>query len=464
MIYLKTSIGIELQSEDMLLSSLQGNLSGATFSHYRRIPAYRTRDSAELRQEIQLFLRNNVLGKDNIIVGIPRRDVLLRHLDLPAEVADNLKQVIQYQVQAFEPTEEDSYYYDYVLLGKTQKNKRLSVLLAMVRKNLLDSHLQFLFDLGVQPAAITCSTIALTNLFLQYQKEIQDKTYILAEVRTSSLELLVLDRGIPVYSSDTPKGNMDWKELVLKEISEAASRIRLGPDNAIEQIILAGEASEPVYQELKTDIAECVLIKDAVPVKSNDETRSHVQEAATAVGLAFTGLSRQSPLKFNLIPQAFRSRQAKWAYATAAILGIVILLLGAGIRLQGPIQNRALAKELDQQIAAQKEPVEKVMDLRKQAEDLAREINALENLYRKKDKNLEILEELTNVLPEDTYLTNYRYADGTITIGGYSNAASDLTLMLESSPLFKEVGQKGAFTRDRITGKERFTIEAKLEE
>ena len=149
MIYLKTSIGIELQEKDMVFSSLQGNFSGGSLTHFMRISDYRNRDRVELRQEIQAFLKNNILGKDSIVLGIPRRDVLFRQLDLPAEVADNLKQVIKYQVQSFEPTDEDSYYHDYALLDRSGKNKRLHVLVVMVRKSILDNYLQLLSEFGI---------------------------------------------------------------------------------------------------------------------------------------------------------------------------------------------------------------------------------------------------------------------------------------------------------------------------
>ena len=116
MIYLRTSVGIELRGEDMLISSLQSNFSGGVFTHFKRIAHFRLREKEELRQEINLFLKSNRLSKDNIVLGIPRRDIVLRYLDLPLEVADNLKQVVHYQVQSFEPTEEDRFYYDYALL------------------------------------------------------------------------------------------------------------------------------------------------------------------------------------------------------------------------------------------------------------------------------------------------------------------------------------------------------------
>ena len=94
MIYLKTSIGIELRGEDMVISSLESHFAEGVFTHFKRIANYRHRDKEELRQEIQLFFKSNGLGKDNIVLGIPRKDMVLRYLDFPSEVADNLKQAL----------------------------------------------------------------------------------------------------------------------------------------------------------------------------------------------------------------------------------------------------------------------------------------------------------------------------------------------------------------------------------
>ncbi len=465
MIYLKTSIGIALDGENMTLSSLQGNLSGGTLSHFMYVPDYRNRDSEALRQEVQLFLKNNILGKNNIVVGIPRRDVLLRHLDLPGEVSDNLKQVIQYQVQSFEPTDEESYYYDYMQLGKNPKNKRISILLTMVRKSLLDDYLAKLFELGIQPAAVTCSSLALVNLFLQNRKNIQDTNYILAHTTSASLSLVLLQNGMPVYLQETPKeADQSWKELILKEIGEAVSQNRLDEESAIESIVLSGDASESAHAELKVDIAECVRLKDTIPIKSNETTAPYFEQATAAIGLAYTGMIRHPVVRINLIPTAFRFRQSRWAYVSAAVLGIVIIALLAGLVFHRQIQSRTLIEELDLEIESQKPLVDNITDLREETEALRETYESIENLYNQQDMNLEVLLELTQLLPMDTYLSNYTYRDGKVSLVGYSNSASDLILMLESSPMFKDVGQRGSFNRDQRTGKERFQIEATLEE
>jgi hypothetical protein len=141
MIYFKTCVGIELRGEDMLIASLQSHFSGGTFTHFKRIANFRLSDTETLRREIQSFFKSNGLSKDNIVLGIPRKDIVMRYLDLPSEVGDNLKQVVRYQVQSFEPTEEDRFYYDYAVLKNSSAQKRLEILLVMVKKSLLDDHL-----------------------------------------------------------------------------------------------------------------------------------------------------------------------------------------------------------------------------------------------------------------------------------------------------------------------------------
>ncbi len=465
MIYLKTSIGVEIRGEDILLSSLQGNLSGGTFTHFKRVADYRHRDTMELRQEIHLFLRTNVLGQDNIVLGIPRRDIILRHLELPAEVAGNLKQAIRYQVQSFEPTEEDSYYFDHAVVNKTGKNKRLSILLVMVRKSILDNYLQLMHELGIQPASVTCSTLALTNLFLQNGKNLQDKTYILADVAPSSLELLVLHHGMPMYSQESLKeAGLSWKDLILKEINEAVSRIRLGPESSIEQIVLAGESSEEAYDGLKDEIPECALLKNITHIRSTAESRRYLQEAGIATGLAYTSMARNPAVKINLLPDAFRFKQPRWAYITAAVLGLVILVLLAGMLFHRQVQDRRSLRDLDREIASLKAPVARVQELRRQTEEREKEIDTIEALYRKKDAALEVLQELTIIIPDDTYLNNFLYRDGSISIAGLSDSATELIPILENSPLLRNVVQRGNIFRNAQTGKDQFSIEAELEE
>jgi Tfp pilus assembly protein PilN len=466
MIYLKTSIGIELRGADMLISSLQSNYSGQVFTRFIRFPDFRQRNKQDLRQEINLFFKSNRLSKENIVIGIPRKDFVLRHLDLPAEVEDNLKQVIQYQVQSLEPVEEDKYYYDYALTGNkgTEPQKRLTILLAMIRKAVLDEYLEFLRDLGIKPAIVTTNSMALANIFLQSRKDFQDKTFMLADLTPTSLEVLAVHKGVLAYSREVPKDSIrSWGDLILLEIDEAASKIRLGPDGLIEKIVLSGESSESAHEQLTAVIPECDLMKNYLGCDTPEENKPHLQEAASSLGLAYTGVARRPLLKINLLPTELRVHQTRWAYAPAALLGFAIIALLISFAFHQMAQQRILIRALDQEIVKLQGPVERVRALRSETETMEKRIASIEKILGKRDMNLEVLQELTNILPMDTYITTYNNQDGKIQIAGLSNSATDLIPKLEKSTLLKDVAQRGPIFKNAQTGKDQFSFEMKLE-
>jgi Tfp pilus assembly protein PilN len=464
MIYLRSSVGIEIRQEDLLISCLQSNLSAAVFTHFKRIVNHRQRDKEEVRKEIDQFFKSHRLDRSNVVLGIPRGDIIIRHLDLPIEVADNLKQVVLYQVQSFEPTEEEKFYYDYTQLNSNQGAKRLLVLLVMIKKSVLDAHLDLLRELGIKPTSVTPNSVALSNLFLQGHREHLPKTFILAQLTPSGIEIIALRDGGLAYSHEASKeGSTNWKDLLLREVEEATGRVRMDPDDTIEKLVLAGDGAEAAQQVLSEEIPDCDLIGSAVLFEMPPENKGHIQEAATSLGLAYSGLVRRPPMRLNLLPQELRIHQTRWAYVPSVILGLVIVVLLAGLWLRPVFQERILARRLDQEIQSLKPRFEKVQAVRSQARALQQRIDFIEGLLRRRDMNLEILQELTTLLPQDTFLYMYQNSEGAIQLNGASPSAPDLIPKLEASALLKDVAQRGTIFRDPQTGKDRFFFDAKLE-
>ena len=448
----------------MVISSLESHFSGGVFTHFKRIVNCRLRDKDELQREINLFFRSNRLSRDNIVLGIPRKDIILRYLDFPPEVVDNLKQVVHYQVQTFEPTEEEKYYYDYVLLDGNSKKAKVTVLLVLLKKSLLDEHLRHLLDLGIRPAMVLGCSVGLSNIFLGGRKDAKDKTYILANLSPSALEITALRHGALIYSREVPKeSDQSWKDLILHELEEAASKMRLGPNDTLEKIILAGESSESAHGEIGAAIPDCELLKDSIPFDVPGENGPHLHEAASSLGLAFTGMVRRPFVRMNLLPPELRIRQTRWAYVPAILLGLAIIVLSIWIGFNRTIQNGKLIGRLDEEIQKLEAPVARVQSLRNQAEELDKRIKSVEQLLGQRDKNLEILRELTTILPSDTFLNSYNYRDETIRIGGSSGSSSDLISNLEDSPLLKDVTTSGPIYKEPRTGNDRFTFSAHLE-
>ncbi len=466
MIYIKTSVGIEIRQDDLLISSLQRNLAGAVFTHFKRIAGYRLRERAEVQREVDQFFRTNRLSRENVVLGVPPRDFVIRHLDLPLEVADNLKQVILYQVHSCEPTEGEKYYYDFAPLKVGPGSKKLVVLLAMIKQSLLDAHLALMRELGVRPRLVTSGAAALTNLLLQRVGDGARRNYIIADLAPVAVEVAAVRGGALVYSHQAARQEgAAYKDLLFQELEMAAAKTRMDPEDTIDKIILSGEESATIHRDLRDELQDCELMSERVKFEMPLEIRSHLQEAAVSLGLAKSGLSRKQPVQLNLLPPALRTRQTPWAYVPAIALGAIVIALLVGLGFQRIIQERMLVAQLDQQIAVLSGPVKRVQAIRAESESLEKQIRYVEGVFKQRDLNLEVLRELTTILPPDTYLTVYNSnnRDGSITISGLSPSPPDLILKLERSPYLMNVGLQGTVYRDAQSGKDRFTFTAKME-
>lgn len=462
MLYLRTSVGVEIRQDDLLISCLQRNLSTGVFTHFVRVADYRSRSNAEVRSEIDRFFKSHRLSRENIVLGIPRRDLIVRHVELPVEVLDNLKQVVQYQVQSFEPTEEDKFCFDYALMKFKPGAKRLQVLVVMIRKSILDEHLKTLAEIGIRPAAVTGSTMALSNLFVQTCKDTEDKTFVLADLAKDGIEIIALRNGALVYTKAAAvAGTM--RDALPGEVEQAAAKIRLGPDEVIDRIVLNGDDCVSVQQDLAGLAADSELMGDRIRFEMTPATKPYVDQAAISLGLAYTGMMRRPPLKLNLLPTEMRIHQTRWAYVPSIVFGAAAVVLLCGFAVRPIIQQKLLIEKMDQEIAALKPRVERIQALRSQSEQIEKKVSSFESLLRDRDLNLEILQDMTAILPPDTYLNNYQNQDGSITLTGISPSAEALIPKLEASRFLKDVVQRGQVFKDAQSGKDHFTFAAKRE-
>jgi general secretion pathway protein L len=75
---------------------------------------------------------------------------------------------------------------------------------------------------------------------------------------------------------------------------------------------------------------------------------------------------------------------------------------------------------------------------------------------------LEVWDELSRILPDHTFLTESRIADGRVTISGFSSDAARLVRMIDQSPLFTGANLAAGITPDSTEHKDRFSIGFKV--
>ena len=183
------------------------------------------------------------------------------------------------------------------------------------------------------------SSVALANLFLQTQTDPRGKTFVLADLAPEGIEVLALRDRALVYSKRSVKQEgQTLRDILRREVELAAGKVRLGPEDTIEKIVLTGEESEAAQQEVIQDLGDCELLSSGIQFEMPDEQYAHLQEGTTSLGLAYSGIVRRPPMKLNLLPAELQVQQTRWAYVPSIILGalIVVLLVGLGFPADDP--------------------------------------------------------------------------------------------------------------------------------
>jgi general secretion pathway protein L len=165
-----------------------------------------------------------------------------------------------------------------------------------------------------------------------------------------------------------------------------------------------------------------------------------------------------APGVYNLLPEKYRIAGGRWPRAVnAALAGLVALLVAVLVAL--PIWSASsTASALEEQLRKVGKAAKEVEALRQETESLLHQTRFLVDKKRKEPVLLDMLEELSRVIPDNTWLNGLQYKDRRIVIQGQSPSASSLIELIEASGHFKNTSYVSPVTKDTGSGLERFQI------
>ena len=166
--------------------------------------------------------------------------------------------------------------------------------------------------------------------------------------------------------------------------------------------------------------------------------------------------------KVNLLAPEQRPRRGLWGQRwRMAVVVISLLLVVAAVAL--PIwQQRTLVLRALAGIDQAQRAANEARNLRDQ---LDKDLEFSQMLIRKKQSipaRVDLLRELTMILPDDTWVERLQIKGDSAQIIGQSGKASALIGIVESSKLFSGAGFTSPVTTDPRTGKERFMLSARI--
>ncbi|HTL14900.1 MAG TPA: PilN domain-containing protein [Thermomonas sp.] len=200
-----------------------------------------------------------------------------------------------------------------------------------------------------------------------------------------------------------------------------------------------------------------------VPRAALDQALATLGEplVATLAGVDIAGPDGL-PLGVNLLPGARRRRRrdprAAW---NAGLVVIALAAAGAGLwQIRG--NREAAADALEAAVKLRSQKARDVSAQKKELVDLVEGLRFLQQTRNGRPTTVEVLDELTRRLPDDTYVEKVSIEGDNLLIIGLSSQAPQLVEKLQSSKLWHAMNFTGALMPDPTKGKDRFTLVAQL--
>jgi hypothetical protein len=403
----KTAIGIAVRGDDLEFVCLKRGIGGVQESGRTIFAGFRTQKPDQARAAYAEFLRSQGLSAANAIVALPRRDVLLRTLVLPAEAMKSLDKAIEYQVDSLHPFEEGGVDYAYTILDATPEAGRVLAAVVMIEKGVAASYYEWFSAADIPVSGFTTSAAVLYPLAME-----SAPSFVISKNGETAEILAVSSHNL--QSREVLTAHLD------RELQLCRAELRL-PENA------------DVRTVEQPDIAYAAAL-------------SAIEKRAFAV---------------NLLPEARRVYESPWTHALSYALAGVVALLLIAMAARSSIQDYLYLGRVNAEIETLEPKYRYMQKLEgKEGRQLTR-ITALQALRARTPSRIRVLAELTRLLPPTVSLIEADITDDAVTINGSADSASGLLPLLAGSPQFRNPEFVSGVTKNS-EGKEVFRIHMQL--
>jgi Tfp pilus assembly protein PilN len=455
----QTSLGIDIGKSSVSVAYLKTSFRGVEMAAHALYPVEQGLTSEE-QAEIVRGLVRDFLGKHRIsptavFLGIPREKAILRYVELPLAVKENLRDTLAYEMEKYVPFPAERAYFDFQVMTEDKESGKMRLLLVVVKRESVYPYVSPTDRLGNWISGVEIRSTALANFFWSQLKTSGADSGAFAYLNGHYMEVGLLAGGLLTYSRAVPlpEGGDDVGARISGEVE--ALREVSGYEGPLEMICCFPEADLPYVDFFRR--------QEGIEVTRVDLSGTEIPSVAMipAYGLALKGFQKGA-MDINFLPVKLRKKANKGGYyAMVALVGLVGLL---GLFWGGSVflRERLYLKQLDGEISRLEAKVKQVDRMKSECSRLEERFGHLNNLFGSSVSALFILNELSERIPDSAWVSGLTLSEKGVEIEGEAGSASELIPLLEASALFYDVTFLSTITKSR-EGKERFRIGLKVQ-
>jgi Tfp pilus assembly PilM family ATPase len=472
----RTFLGIEFKDDSVVLVLLKNSVSGVNLVSSETFPM---KEGVDTVNEVRDFISRHGADINNVFVSIPDRWAIIKFTDIPPIKGRNksaISNLMKFEIERHVPFPIENAAYDFLIIQR--KSDSFSVVLVAVQNEKVDIVKDFLEKLALRPQTITISSFAvlssieLSGVPVGGIQEIigitrrsnvfgnKDEAGVSLFISGPNATLSIISEGLCIYLR-TFGFSTDRAAQILSEAGEKLSIERF------DKLLVTGDISsmEDISGELKEKLAGANVAVNEISEFIGDVQGKEFNGLAVSVGACYSGLGIGTH-RINVLPHKREYEIKKMAPLATKIFFVLALVILIGMFAVSTVKQKNYLEGLEAAIMENRPAVKALEQITSDIRLIKKQSGILYNV-KQNEITLEVLAELTAVMPLDSWVTNMHYkgfdlkgkkAGGELIISGLASSSSILIPLLEDSAYFEKVEFVGPIKKKGL--KEQFKIKA----
>lgn len=430
-----SGIGIDIRNDQVNIVYLKGSFKGvrvAAESHCRldekRSPNEKIKDTADF---INNFIADHHVQASGILVGIAGALSISREIEFPLAVKENLRVTLLYEMEKYIPIPADDIYFDYQIILEDREKETLKLLLVVVKKKELEPYIQMAGLLKKGISGVGIISAAVSNYYLSHNGN-PEASAVLLHFRNNGFDIMLIRHQAMMYtrSINYADDGSEGENRVVEHLTKIKNTF-LDSYARVKLVLYGTPETSEVVSHAKGEGFD-IVYGDQVENNVSDE------RFIPAYGLALKGVQKV-PVDFNVMPAHLRTKPDRTSYLIMTALVVLLFLSGLAWAGSHVITQRFMMAQLDSELVRLRSEASAIEKIQGEVTTLENRIRYIESLKPTNVYIVDVIKELTEIIPETAWLKDFKLSKNELNIYGEAESASELIPLLESSPLFKDV-------------------------
>lgn len=198
-------------------------------------------------EALKHLLNNPDLTIKSPVTSLSGKGTLIRYVDMPRMSIVDLKKSFSLEVDKYFPFDKDSIYTDCSILDPKSKDKKMAVLIAAVKKEMVDERIKILTTAGFEVQQMMINAIAVANAFQKLKSgqiassnnESEKSAKAILDIGGTVSNLMILKDRVPRFTRDIFIGSQEVTKRISNTLGispEEAERLKMEPGDQLENI------------------------------------------------------------------------------------------------------------------------------------------------------------------------------------------------------------------------------------